>query len=458
MQQTDSVGRAAHDADGDWPDPAYAWYVVGVLMLAYTNSFIDRQILALLVEPIRADLAISDTQVSLLAGLAFSIFYTLMGVPIARLADQKNRKAIIAFGVAFWSAMTALCGAARNFWQLFAARVGVGVGEATLSPAAFSIMADYFPKHKLARAFSVYSMGVYFGAGLAMIIGGIVVRMVMNAGAVTLPLLGEVRPWQMTFFFVGMLGLPIFLLVLTIREPVRRGLKAAGVPADERASSLPVLLAFLRLNARTVFFHFLAFSMIGIAIAGYMVWTPTLFIRTWGWDASTIGLAYGGIMFVLGTAGVYAGGFVADWLESKGRRDAILRAAFYGGLVTVPFAVATPLMPNAWLALAALGLTSFLLAFPQGLPAAALQVITPNPLRAQMTALYFLVGNLIALGFGPTLVALVTDFGFADPMKLRYSMALVSATVIPLGVLLSFLALRPYRESRDRADAPSAGQ
>ncbi len=453
MQPTKAVAGGTEDSDGAWPNPVYAWYVVGVLMLAYTNSFIDRQILSLLVEPIRRDLAITDTQVSLLAGLAFSIFYTLMGVPIARLADQRNRKAIIAVGIAFWSAMTALCGAARNFWQLFAARVGVGVGEATLSPAAFSIMADYFPKHQLARAFSVYSMGVYFGAGLAMIIGGIVVRLVMNAGAVTVPVLGEIHPWQLTFFYVGLLGLPIFLLVLTIREPVRRGLKAAGVPQEGNASSLPVLLAFLRVNALTVIFHFLAFSLIGIGIAGYLVWTPTLFIRTWGWDAPTIGLAYGGILFVLGTAGVYAGGWVADRLESRGHRDAILRATVYGGIALVPLAVATPLMPNGTLALIGLGATSFLLAFPQGLPAAALQVITPNPLRAQMTALYFLVGNLIALGFGPTLVALVTDYGFRDPADLRYSLAVVSACVIPVGVLLAWLALKPYRASRERAEA-----
>ncbi|QIB65284.1 spinster family MFS transporter [Kineobactrum salinum] len=442
----------ASDSDGDWPRPLYAWYVVGVLMLAYTNSFIDRQILSLLIEPIRQDLDISDTQVSLLAGLAFSIFYTLMGVPIARLADQKNRKLIIATGVAVWSAMTALCGTARNFWGLFAARVGVGVGEATLSPAAFSIMADYFPKHQLARAFSVYSMGVYFGAGLAMIIGGVVIRMVMEAGTVTLPVLGAVAPWQLTFFYVGLLGLPIFLLVLSIREPLRRGLKAAGVPAAENASSLPVLKAFLRLNRWTVSFHFLAFSMVGIAIAGYMVWTPTLFIRTWGWDAATIGFAYGAIMFVFGTGGVYCGGFVADWMEQRGHRDAILRTACYGAMAAVPFAVATPLMPSGEAALVCLGLTSFLLAFPQGLPAAALQIVTPNPLRAQMTALYFLVGNLLALGFGPTLVALVTDYGFGDPQQLRYSIALVSATVLPLGALLSYLALKPFRASRARAE------
>ncbi|MBT8077800.1 MAG: MFS transporter [Gammaproteobacteria bacterium] len=445
--------EADPSGDGEWPNPVYSWYVVAVLMLAYTNSFIDRQILNLLIEPIRSDLEVSDTQVSLLAGFAFAIFYTLMGVPIARLADQKNRKVIIVAGIAVWSAMTALCGAARNFWQLFFARVGVGVGEATLSPAAFSIMSDYFPKHKIARAFSVYSMGVYFGAGLALIIGGAVIRLVEGADAVTLPVVGEVLPWQITFFYVGLLGLPIILLLLTVREPVRRGLKAVGVPQTGNASSLPVLLAFLRINKATVILHFLAFSAIGIGILGFMTWTPTLFIRTWGWEASTIGLAYGVIMFVLGTAGVYSGGFVADWLEQRGRKDAILRAACYSGIVAVPFAVATPLMPTAELALIGLAITSFLLAFPQGLPAAALQVITPNPLRAQMTALYFLVGNLIALGFGPTLVALVTDYGFGDPMKLRYSMSVVSATMIPLGAFLAYLSLKPYRASRARADA-----
>lgn len=443
--------RALPD-DGDWPNPLYSWYVVGVLMLAYTNSFIDRQILSLLIEPIRADLDITDTQVSLLAGIAFTLFYTLLGVPIARLADQKNRKVIIATGVAVWSAMTAVCGLSRNFWQLFLARIGVGVGEATLSPAAFSIIADYFPKHQLARAFSVYSMGVYFGAGLAMIIGGMVIRMVVEAGTTTLPLIGEIKPWQMTFFYVGLLGLPIFLLVLSIREPVRRGLAAAGVPDSANASSTAALFAFLRVNARTVVFHFLAFSMVGIAITGYMVWTPTLFIRTWGWEAADIGLAYGGIMFVLGTAGVYSGGFLADWMEKRGYRDAILRAACFASIAALPFAVATPLMPDSTLALICLGFTVFLMAVPQGLPAAALQVITPNPLRAQMTALYFLVGNMLALGFGPTLVALVTDYGFKDPQQLRYSMALVSAAVLPLGGLLSYLALKPYRASRDRAE------
>jgi MFS family permease len=447
---------------GNWPNPAYAWFVVGVMTLAYTNSFIDRNILSLLIEPIRHDLQISDTQISLLAGLAFSIFYTVMGIPIARLADQKNRKMIIAVGIASWSIMTAVCGLTRNFWQLFLARIGVGVGEATLSPAAMSMISDYFPIRKLARAISVYSMGVYFGAGLAMIIGGLVVGAVAKTGSVLLPVIGEIYSWQLTFFVVGMLGLPIFLLFLAVREPVRRGLAARDAHEPDRSSSLPVFLAFVRKNFRTVFFHFAAFSCIGIGIAGYLVWTPTLFIRTYGWEAKTIGLLYGGILFTVGTAGVYSGGFVADWLQKRGHSDAILRAAFYGGLAVIPFAVLTPLMSDPRLAVVGLAIASFLLAFPQGLPAAALQVITPNPLRAQMTAIYFLVGNLIANAFGPTLYALVTDYVFRDPMMLRYSISLVSSVVLPVGALCSFLALKPYRDSVARArqlsDARAIGE
>ncbi len=451
--ETSAVAQAA-DSEQAWPNPIYAWYVVGVLMLAYTNSFIDRQILSLLVEPIRNDLHISDTQISLLAGLAFSVFYTLMGLPLARLADQSHRRNIITGGIATWSVMTALCGAAQNFWQLFLARIGVGVGEATLSPAAFSMISDYFPKNRIARAISVYSMGVYFGAGLALMIGGLVIKMVSAAPPVTLPIVGTIYSWQLTFIIVGALGLPILLLLFTVREPLRRG--TAKVNSSSGAS-FTELKGFLRENTWTVVWHFAAFSLIGIGIVTYLVWTPTWFIRTYQWDAPRIGLIYGGMTFALGTAGVYAGGFVADWFHRRGRDDAILRATMYGGLISIPFAVATPLMPTENLAVISLGITTFLLAFPQGLPAAALQVIAPNRLRAQMTALYFLVGNLIALGIGPTMVALVTDYGFGDPNKLRYSMAIVCAIVIPLGVIAVFLSLRPYRASVARARA-AAGE
>ncbi len=454
--ETNQTHQAAVTAvtENPWPKPLYAWYTVGVLMLAYTNSFIDRQILSLLIEPIRRDLQINDTQISLLAGIAFTIFYTLMGVPIARFSDQKNRRTIIIIGITFWSLMTAACGMAKQYWQLFLARMGVGLGEATLSPAAMSIIADYFPVSKLARAISVYSMGVYFGAGLALIIGGFVVQMISQAGNVSLPLVGEVYPWQVTFFVVGLMGLPIILLLMTVREPLRRG--AAKTSEGKNASSVAELKKFVRSNARTLTFHFLAFSFIGIGIAGFLVWTPTLFIRTWGWQASEIGFYYGFVLFIGGTSGVYAGGFLADWLQKRGHSDGILRAAFISGLLIIPFAIATPLMPNSGMAMVGLAFTAFFLAMPQGLPAAAIQVITPNALRAQLTALYFLVGNLIANGFGPTFYALVTDFVFEDPAMLRYSMAIVGAIALPLGALFAYLSLKPYRDSVLRAQQTAA--
>jgi MFS family permease len=211
-----------NDNSGTPHNSGYAWYVVIVLMVIYTLSFIDRQILAFLVGPIRADLQISDTAIGLLGGFAFAIFYTLLGLPMGWLADRKSRRGLIAIGLVFWSLMTALCSLARSFGTLFAARIGVGVGEATLTPAAFSLIADYFPREKLARALSVYSMGILIGSGLAFIVGGAVVQAMNGMPALQVPVLGTMAPWRLTFLIVGLPGLAIALLLLTVREPVRR--------------------------------------------------------------------------------------------------------------------------------------------------------------------------------------------------------------------------------------------
>jgi MFS family permease len=434
-----------------WVNPVYAWFVVIVLTLAYTCSFIDRQILTLLIEPIRRDLHITDTQVSLLGGLAFSIFYTTLGIPIARLADQTHRRNLMAAGLAFWSIMTAACGLARSFWGLFAARVGVGVGEAALSPAAFSLLADYFPPRKVALAVSVYSMGLYFGAGLALMIGGSVVKAVSNAPMHELPVVGEVFPWQLTFFIVAALGLPVLLLMFLIREPIRRAHRKAAT-TDAAPSSWRALRAFMRENVRTLVCHISAFTLFGVGINCYLFWSPSMMMRTHGWDAPQAGLVIGAMLFVLGTAGVYCGGWVADRLAAGGRRDAILRAALIGMLCGIPFLLVTPLLHDAQLATITLGGAVFFMAYPQGLPAAALQVITPNPLRAQMTAIYFFIGNLIASGLGPTIPALLSDYVFRDPAQLRYALFSVEAVVLPASILFLYFGLRPYGASVERAE------
>lgn len=447
-----AIASAATTRD-DWASPTYAWFVVIVLTLAYTCSFIDRQILTLLIEPIRRDLHISDTQVSLLGGLAFSIFYTTLGIPIARLADQTHRRNLMAVGLAFWSLMTAACGLARSFWGLFAARVGVGVGEAALSPAAFSLLADYFPPRKVALAVSVYSMGLYFGAGLALMIGGSVVKAVSNAPMHELPVIGEVFPWQLTFFIVAALGLPVLLLMSMIREPLRRAhARRAAAPTDAAPSSWRALRAFMGENVRTLVCHISAFTLFGVGINCYLFWAPTLMMRTHGWDAPRAGMTIGAMLFVLGTAGVYSGGWVAHRLAAAGRRDAILLAAFCGMLCGIPFLLSMPLLHDAQWATIALGGAVFFMAFPQGLPAAALQVITPNPLRAQMTAIYFFIGNLIASGLGPTVPALLNDYVFRDPALLRYALFSVEVVVLPVSLLFLYFGLRPYRASVERAE------
>ena len=206
--------------------------MVFVLLLAQTFSFLDRMIMGLLVGPIRDTFQISDTQYSLLAGLAFSLFYALMGLPLARIADSRSRRNLIAAGIAVWSLMTAVCGLAKGFWMLFVARMGVGVGEATLAPGAYSMIADYFPKSLLARALSVYMVGVTLGSGFAYMLGGAVVAYVENMPQIVLPVLGAIHGWQLTFFIVGLPGLLVALLMmLTVREPPRRGLSANDVQA-----------------------------------------------------------------------------------------------------------------------------------------------------------------------------------------------------------------------------------
>ncbi|MFZ9873162.1 MAG: MFS transporter, partial [Steroidobacteraceae bacterium] len=299
-----------------WPSPLRAWIVVGLLMVAYTSSFIDRQIMSLLVEPIRADLGITDTQFSLLAGLAFSIFYSVMGLPLGWLADRMSRRMIILVGMIAWSIMTALCGLATSFLALFLARVGVGIGEAALSPAAYSLISDYFPPERRARAISAYAMGPYLGSGLALIIGGQVIEAASRMGTFTIEGFGSFEPWQLVFFAVGFPGVIIALLFLLIREPERRGLAPKSADIG--------LVAFIGRRRLLFLLLFLGFSVFGIAGISFLVWIPAVAIRVHGWSPGDIGLAYGVILLLLSVPGVYVGGWISDKLTARGQIDAPL--------------------------------------------------------------------------------------------------------------------------------------
>jgi MFS family permease len=430
-----------------WPQPRYAWYVVTILTIAYTVSFVDRQIVALLVEPIRDDLKISDTQISLLQGFAFAIFYTIMGLPIAHVADRRSRRAIIASGILFWSVMTAACGLARNFWQLFAARVGVGVGEAALSPPAYSIISDYFPPDKLSRAISFYSMGIYIGAGLAFIVGGAVIHLVESAGVTVLPFVGKVYAWQVTFLTVAAPGILIALLMATVREPIRRGLlpKSAGAKTPPASPSIREVAVFVRQHRKVLMFHNVGYATLALIAYANFAWIPTFLIRAHGWSASQVGMVFGCLVLVFGTAGVVSGGWWADWLRARGRTDANMRVSMYGAMIITPFLIAAPLVSNPILAVILVAPGVFLVSLPFGIAPAALQVITPNQMRAQVSALYLFVANIIGLGTGPTVVALITDYVFGYDVAVRYSLAIMGGVIAPLGAITLALGLKHYR-------------
>lgn len=425
--------------------------MVGVLLFAYTVAFVDRQILSLLVQPIKRDLGISDTQIGLLAGFAFAMFYSVLGVPIARLADRSSRRTIIAIGVGLWSVMTAACGLSKNFWQLFMMRVGVGVGEATLSPAAYSMMADYFPPKKLAKAIGVYCMGLYGGAGLAMLAGSAVVALVSSAGTIELPIIGPVFAWQMTFFIVALPGLGVLALMATVKEPTRREYLPDGSARTTQPKPVPLreVFAFMGQNRKIIVGHFGGFLALGTVISAYLVWVPEFLRRSYDFSITQAGLIYGLSLLFLGTAGPYAGGWLAEKLTERGYKDAEMRAALFGGIAMVPLTVLTPLMPGEISVVIMLALTTFALSFDQGLAPTILQLIAPNRMRAQLTAVFMFIAVLAGYTIGPAFVAMTTDYVFKDEASMRYSLSIVSGILTPIGVLFLWYGMKPYAERKD---------
>ncbi len=424
----------------------YPWLVVAILMVAYVFSFMDRQILNLLVGPIRRDLAISDTYMSLLMGLSFAIFYTILGIPLGRLADRWNRRGLIAAGVVVWSVMTALCGMTRSYWQLFLFRIGVGVGEATLSPSAYSMIADYFPPERRATAISVYSMGIYLGSGIAFLLGGLVIQFAVAQGAVSMPLIGDVRPWQLVFFVLGGSGILFSLAFLFVREPARQGVHmASGVPFS-------MVVAYLWQNRRTVLCHNLGFAMISFCSYGAAAWIPSFFIRTFQWKAGEVGIVYGLSVMVFGCAGIFFGGWLTDYWLRQGKSDAAMRVGIVAAALAIPGNLYL-LAGNGTMATILLAPAIFVLAMPFGAAPAAIQEIVPNQMRGQTSAVYLFIVNLIGLGLGPTAVALVTDNVFANDLDLKWAMLMVGTAACLLAIAFLSAGLKPYRETLKRARA-----
>jgi MFS family permease len=421
--------------------PLRAWSTMAVLSLAYVFSFVDRQALTLLIDPIRHDLKITDTQVSVLTGAAFAVLYATSAIPIARIADRGSRKRVLIAGVAVWGAMTAFCGLATNFWQLFIGRMGVGLGEAALTPSGFAMTAELFPVEKQARAMSVFVVGGSIGAGLSLLIGAAAIGALERWGA-AIPLIGRLSVWQAVFVLLGLATLLLIPLLLTIVER-RRSAPAADAPKTRRAFGV------VWKNRRAFAAHFIGLPLMSLSAYGMGAWLPSHFVRAFGWAPSKVGVSLGGLLVVTGLAGAVWSSIAADRTRRAGRADASLWLLIVSTLASLPFLVLGMSLSNAGASFACLSIFFLINAGMNTLGPAALQAIAPDGMRAEISALFLLVANLVGIGLGPTAVAACSDYLLGGSQHIGLAVILVCGGASLAGSLIAWAALRDYRKAAE---------
>jgi MFS family permease len=385
---------------------------------------------------------------SLIMGLAFALFYNVMSVPMGRLADRANRRNLMVFGVAGWSLMTALCGTAHQYWQLFLARMGVGIGEATLGPAANSTLADLFSRDRLPLAIGLVSAAPFIGQGLANILGGPLIDYLEATPNVTLPVVGEVFSWQMVFIIVGLPGILVAALVLTTREPARLG----RLRAADQSVPLAEVWAFVKGRGMLFFLMFSAYLCLSTQGFSLFSWLVEYYVRNHGWTRTEIGLTYGTIAMVFGIAGSVLAGYWAGIWIARGRPDATLRIVMWATLLLLPMATVFTLLPDGKLAILLLIPVTFLMAMPSGLMMSTLQAISPNELRGQMVAFYLVAVSFLSYTFAPSLPAVISDYVFGSELAL--GKAISALAVVNYGIAFVCLAacLPAYRRALAEAE------
>jgi predicted MFS family arabinose efflux permease len=407
----------------------YSRYVLGVLFVVYVFNFIDRQVLAILLDPIKRELGVSDTAMGFLSGFAFALFYTFAGIPIARWADRASRRSIIALGLGLWSAMTAASGLASSFLQLALARVGVGVGEAAGSPPAHSLISDYFAPERRATALAIYATGVYVGAMIAFLAGGYI---------------REHFDWRIAFLAVGLPGIPLALLVrFTVREPPR-GYSESG-PVDTRTAGMAEVIRFL-LKRRSFVYIVTAASCQAMSGYGVLAWGPTFLGRVHQMGGVEIGIWFGLSIGLGGTLGAYLGGAIADRLGVRDRRWYMFLSAIVT-LAGVPFVAGFLLLDDTRVALLCFIPFYVLAAMYVGPMLSMTQGLVRLRMRATASAILLFMLNMFGLGAGPLLVGFLNDqlndrFGLE---AIRYSLLVVGI----IGGLASVFFLQASRTLRE---------
>lgn len=414
------------------------WYAVFLLGIVSMLSFVDRGVMALFVQPMKRDFALSDTEVSLLLGLAFTLPYVVVGFPMSRFIDRGNRRNLIAGCLGLWSLATAICGVAQNYWTLFICRFVTGGAESVNTSGSLSMIADAVPRDKMPRAFAIQSAGVACGAALSLLIGGVLYGLLVDVPPTHIAGIGVIHNWQLVFMIVGIPGLLVAaLMFFTVPEPRRKGgTRPDGYPLREvvgfvwsmRSLHLPLLSGML---------------LLAIMTSGFQAWMPAFYERTYGWGPQVVGPLLGGVSLVSSVIGLIAGTKFAEWLGRK-RNDANVRVMFIAHLFAQPLLIAMPLMPNPWLALGCAAIANTIAVMGAPAFSAALQITAPNEMRAQVNVMY--AASITAIGgtMGPTLIGVLTDFVAGSEADLRYVLVAMKLLFGPLAVFMIWKAIRPY--------------
>ena len=423
------------------PSNRRAWWALTVFSLAAVLSYTDRQILTLLIDPVRTELNISDTQVSLLQGLAFVLIYSFAGLPLGRSADIFPRRIVIISGVTVWSLATVACAYAQSFEALFVARVFVGIGEACLGPAAMSMIGDYFPPQRRGTAISIFVLGMVVGGGVAIMIGGSAMHAVQHGLVSGIPILGNLSAWRAVLILMALPGAILVLLLLTVREPMRQ-------VHDENTGKTSISFKFV-LKDFVKFRHsllplYFGMALLNVGDAAMGNWIPTLLSRNFGWNAAEVGEMFGAASIIGATIGVFGGGLIADRLMSTTDSSARFTVALVASALALPGAfsgLATTanmvLLLNVWwgimsAAAGTIGIT-------------ALQDIVPNHMRGIAIALASFGNIMLGVGFGTTLTPWINDHIFMNSQQVGSSMALVA---IPVSLLATILFWRLWKATR----------
>ena len=423
-----------------FPPAARAWAMVSLLTIAYVVSFVDRYILGLLIGPIKADLGLSDLQIGMLMGPAFGVFYATMGLPLGLLADRSRRTWIVAAGIAVWSAATAFSGLAKNFAQMFVARLSVGIGEAALSPCAMSLISDSFPEDRRGKPIAMYSSAISVGSALAALLSAAVLTWAKASGDLAFPIVGTLAPWQIAFLTVGLPGLILAIPFLVLPEPRR-----IALPQEGRPSHLGHMLLHVGRNF-TTYGSFVSVFCFMTIVAYSHGWLAETFDRTYGWPVEKYALYNGLTLIVMGPLSVMFAGWLSDRYTQRGVKDAPMRIALLGLFLSTPLAIIAPLLDNGMHAFVVMASSNVGLAFISSVGVTALLQIVPARIRAQTVALYYMSISLSGLFLGPMLVGLFNDTIF-EPEGVRYSVALIPALFGLPVMCLAPLILKLYRRA-----------